>query len=67
MNLCIDTMQSFFGKFKLDQGVSRCKMICHAEVNQNFVMDDFKDLSCLRLHALENIEANKLRIARYYD
>ena len=42
-------------------------MICQAEVYQNFVVDDFKDLSCLRLHALENIEANKLMIARYYD
>ena len=42
-------------------------MIYQAEVYQNFVMDDFKDLRCLRLHALENIEANKLRIARYYD
>ena len=63
----MDTMQSFFGKFKLDQGMSCYKMICQAEVYQNFVMDDFKDLSCLWLHALENIEANKLRIARYYD
>ena len=63
----MDTMQSFFGKFKRDQGVSRCQMICQAEVYQNFVMDDFEDLSCLRLHAFENIEANKLRIARYYD
>ena len=53
MNLCIDTMQSFLGKFKLDQGVLRCKMIYQAKVYQNFVMDDFKDLSCLRLHALE--------------
>ena len=60
----MDTMQSFFGKFKLDQGVLRCKMIYQAEVYQNFVMDDFKDLSCLRLHALK---ANKLRIVRYYD
>ena len=67
MSSCMDTMQSFFGQFKLDQGMSRCKMIYQAKVYQNFVMDDFKDLSCLRLHALENIEANKLRIARYYD
>ena len=67
MNLCINTMQSFFGKFKLGQGVLRCKIIYQAKVHQNFVMDDFKDLRCLRLHALENTEANKLRIARYYD
>ena len=60
-------MQSFFGKFKLDQGVLRCKMIYQAEVYQNFVMDDFKDLRCLQLHALKNTKANKLRIARYYD
>ena len=49
----MDTMQSFFGKFKLDQGMSRCKTIYQAEVYQNFGMDDFKDMSCLRLHALE--------------
>ena len=30
-------------------------------------MDDLKDLSCHRIHALENIEANKLRVARYYN
>ena len=30
-------------------------------------MDDLEDLSCHRLHALENIEANKLRIARHYN
>jgi len=55
MNLCIDTMQSFLGKFKLDQGVLRCKMIYQVEVYQNLVMDDFKDLRCLRLYALEKI------------
>ena len=27
MNLCLDTMQSFLGKFKLDQGVLCCRMI----------------------------------------
>ena len=53
MNLCMDTVQSFFRKFKLDQGVSRRKGIYQAKVYQNFVMDDFKDLGCLRLHALE--------------
>ena len=31
------------------------------------MMDDLEDLSCHRLHALENIEANKLRIAKYYN
>ena len=30
-------------------------------------MDDLEDLSCHRLCALENIEANKLRVARYYN
>ena len=38
-----------------------------AEVYKNLVMDDLKDLSCLRLRALENIEAHKLRIAKYYN
>ena len=27
MNLCIDTMHSFLGKFKLDQGMLCCRMI----------------------------------------
>ena len=31
------------------------------------MIDDLEDLSCHRLHALENIEANKLRIAKYYN
>ena len=31
------------------------------------MMDDLEDLSCHRLCALENIEANKLRIAKYYN
>ena len=30
-------------------------------------MDDLEDLSCHRLCALENIKANKLRIAKYYN
>ena len=30
-------------------------------------MDDLEDLNCHRLRALENIEAHKLRIAKYYD
>ena len=38
-----------------------------AEVYKNLMMDDLEDLSCLRLHALENIEANKLRVAKYYN
>ena len=31
------------------------------------MIDDLEDLSCHRLRALENIEANKLRIAKYYN
>ena len=31
------------------------------------MIDDLEDLSCLRLRALENVEANKLRIAKYYN
>jgi hypothetical protein len=31
------------------------------------MMDDLEDINCHRLCALENIEANKLRIAKYYD
>ena len=30
-------------------------------------MDGLEDLSCLRLRALENIEANKLRVTKYYN
>ena len=38
-----------------------------AKVYKNLMIDDLEDLSCLRLRALENIEANKLRIAKYYN
>jgi len=31
------------------------------------MMDDLEDQNCHRLCALENIEANKLRITMYYD
>ena len=31
------------------------------------MIDDLEDLSCHRLRALENIEANKLRITKYYN
>ena len=31
------------------------------------MMDDLEDLSCLWLRALKNIEANKLRVAKYYN
>ena len=31
------------------------------------MMDDLEDLSCHRLCALENIEANKLKVARHYN
>jgi hypothetical protein len=30
-------------------------------------MDDLEDLSCHQLRAFENIEANKLRVARHYN
>ena len=35
------------------------------EVYKNLMMDDLEDLSCLRLRALENIKANKLRVTTY--
>ena len=38
-----------------------------AKVYKNLMMDGLEDLSCLRLRALENIEANKLRVAKYYN
>ena len=38
-----------------------------AEVYKNVMIDDLEDLSCHRLRALENIEANKLRVAKYYN
>ena len=37
------------------------------KVFKNLMIDDLEDLSCQRLHALENIEANKLRIVKYYN
>ena len=38
-----------------------------AEVYKNFVMNDLEDLSCLWLHVLGNIEAHKLRTAKYHN
>ena len=38
-----------------------------AKVYKNLMIDDLEDLSCFRLCALENIEANKLRVAKYYN
>ena len=38
-----------------------------AEVYKNLMIDDLEDLGCHQLRALENIEANKLRIAKYYN
>ena len=38
-----------------------------AKVYKNLMIDDLEDLSCHRLRALENIEANKLRVAKYYN
>ena len=49
---------------------SRCVTLQNdlsAKVYKNLIIDDLEDLSCHRLRALENIEANKLRIAKYYN
>jgi len=37
------------------------------EVNKNLMMDDLENLSCHRLRALKNIEANKLRVVGHYN
>ena len=36
-----------------------------AEVYKNLMIYNLEDLSCLRRRALENIKANKLRVAKY--
>jgi hypothetical protein len=33
----------------------------------DFMMDELKDLHMIRLRALENIEKNKMRVAKYYN
>ena len=33
----------------------------------NLMMDELEDLHQIRLRALENIEKNKIRVAKYYD
>jgi len=38
-----------------------------AKVYKNLMIDNLEDLSCFRLRALKNIEANKLRVAKYYN
>ena len=37
------------------------------EVYKKLMVDDLEDLSCHWLRALENIEANKLRVIRHYN
>ena len=63
-NLCMAIMQFFLGTgsnhVTLQNDLS-------AEVYKNLMIDNLEDLSCLRLRALENIKANKLRIAKYYN
>ena len=66
LNLCMAIMQFFLRKFRLDRGVTLQNDLL-AEVYKNLMIDDLEDLSCLRLCALENIKANKLRIAKYYN
>ena len=49
---------------------SRCVTLQNdlsTEVYKNLMIDNLEDLSCLRLRALENIEANKQRVAKYYN
>ena len=38
-----------------------------AEVYKNLMIDSLEDLSCLRMCALENIKANKLRVVKFYN
>jgi len=38
-----------------------------ADDYKHLMMDDLEELNSHRLKALENIEANKLRIAKYYN
>jgi hypothetical protein len=33
----------------------------------SLVMDELEDLHMIRLRALENIEKNKMRVAKYYN
>ena len=52
------------------QTESRCVTLQNdlsVEVYKNLMIDNLEDLSCLRLCALENIEANKLRVVKYYN
>ena len=49
---------------------SRCVTLQNdllVEFYKNLMIHELEDLSCHRLRALENIEANKLSIARYYN
>ena len=67
MNLCMAITQSFLGKFRSNRDVLCYKNDLTDEVYKNLMMDGLEDLSCLRLRALKNIEANKLRVAKYYN
>ena len=67
MNLCIDMMQSFLGKFKLDQGMLCCRMIYQLKSTRILWWLTSKTWVAFGYMLLKNIEANKLRIVRYYD
>ena len=67
MNLCMAIMQSILGEVQARSRRVTLQNVLLAEVYKNLMIDDLEDLNCHQLRALENIEANKLRIAKYYN
>ena len=67
MNLCMAIMQSILGEVQARSRRVRLQNDMSAKVYKNLMIDNLEDLSCLRLHAFGNIEANKLGIAKYYN
>ena len=55
--------------WEIDTGSRRMAFQENLKANdyKSLMIDNLEDLNCHRLCALENIEANKIRIARHYD
>jgi hypothetical protein len=55
------------GKYNQIRGEWFCKRILSSKDYSSLMMDELEDLHMIRLKALENIETNKMRVAKYHN
>jgi hypothetical protein len=67
MNWFMGTMQFYLGKYNQILGELFSKKDLSSKDYNGLMMDELEDLHMIRLRALENIEKNKLRVAKYYN